>query len=76
MEMRVVDVLNNIKGHDYDIGGYHLCLAESTQVIAALEKQIPYKLKYINHKWMCECGNEINGKTKYCSNCGRKVKYD
>ena len=37
MIMRPIDVLNNIKGHDYDISGYSLSRAEADVCIRALQ---------------------------------------
>ena len=37
LEMRRIDVLNNIKGHDYDISGYALSKAEADVCIRALQ---------------------------------------
>ena len=37
LEMRRIDVLNNIKGHDYDISGYSLSKAEADVCIRALQ---------------------------------------
>ena len=79
MEMRDIDVLNNIKGHDYDIGGYHLCRAEAEQCIKALEKQIPNKVKQVGTignvpTFQCECNNIIHGQAQYCDKCGQRVK--
>ena len=42
------------------------------------EEVIPHRnYKYLSDYW-CECGNHLGkkGEVKYCSDCGRKVKWD
>lgn len=56
--MRPVDVLNNIKGNDFDISGYSLNKAEADVVVEALSQ-------YISN-------GEVTG--KICPVCGREYE--
>ena len=42
------------------------------------EEAVPHRnYKYLSDYW-CECGNHLGkkGDVKYCSDCGKKVKWD
>lgn len=56
--MRPVDVLNNIKGNDFDISGYSLNKAEADVVVEALSQYI--------------ANGEVTG--KICPVCGREYE--
>ena len=43
-----------------------------------IEEAVPHRnYKYLSDFW-CECGNHLGkkGDVKYCSDCGKKVKWD
>lgn len=47
--------------------------------IEALEKQIPKKAKDVSddgiERYVCECGNLMHDKQKYCERCGQALNW-
>jgi len=74
-----------IKDLEFCVNGhYKVELSLATKILALLKEQEPIKPKskvrhgengQIQH-WCGNCMAMLHGKPKYCSNCGRQVKWE
>lgn len=83
LEMRLIDVLNNLKGHDLWPQSYHLTESEAKTCIKALEEVLKSEPKtghwihFASGDDCSECGwstGKYISPSKYCPDCGAKMQ--